>query len=101
MAGVMSASRSAARYASIIIVGGGCYGSYYVRQLLRARGSAALTFDNLVVVDRNPRCQVAASSHEPHVRIVQREWTEFFDEYLGAAAAGEFATNDAIVPSPL
>jgi hypothetical protein len=98
----MSDSGSSVARSSIIIVGGGCYGSYYVRQLLRARTSAALRFERLIVVDRNPRCPVAVSwSHEPDVQIVQREWVEFFDEYLGVASAGGIPSDDAIVPSPL
>jgi hypothetical protein len=89
-------------YASIIIVGGGCYGSYYVRQLLRARDAGALSFDRLVVVDRDVRCQVAvAPRRDPEVVLVEREWEPFFDEYLGAVSEASAPNADAIVPSPL
>src|SRR5687768_8419696 len=98
----MSVSVTPQPYGRIIIVGGGCYGSYYVRQLLRAREAGALSFTRLVVVDRDAGCQVAsASQRDPDVTIVQREWEPFFDEYLGAAAADRTPTADAIVPSPL
>jgi hypothetical protein len=89
-------------YGSIIVVGGGCYGTYYVRQLLRARDAGALSFDRIVVVDRDAQCQVAnAPREDPDVRIVQREWDRFFDEYLGAASQETTPNADAIVPSPL
>src|SRR5918993_4682987 len=102
MAGAMSADRTPQAYARIIVVGGGCYGSYYVRQLLRARSAGALSFDRLVVVDRNEACPVATAwAHEPDVTMVRSEWAPFFDEYLGAAAAAGVPVTDAIVPSPL
>lgn len=89
-------------YASIVIVGGGCYGSYYVRQLLRARDAGALTFTRLLVVDRNAACQVAgATAAESDVTLVLRDWESFFDEYLDGAARQAPANADAIVPSPL
>jgi hypothetical protein len=98
----MSASAMAEPNANIIIVGGGCYGSYYVRQLLRARDAGALSFQRLVVVDRDARCQVASAPHQdPDVIVVEREWESFFDEYLGAASADPAPSADAIVPSPL
>ena len=48
-------------YDTIIIVGGGCYGSYYVTQLARARTAGALTYDRVLVVDHDPACKVASS----------------------------------------
>ena len=47
------------RYGTIIIVGGGCYGSYYLRQLRRAAVAGAIAWKRLVVVDRDPACRVA------------------------------------------
>jgi hypothetical protein len=46
-------------YGTIVVVGGGCYGSYYVRQLTRAAEAGALRFDRLVVVDRDAQCRVS------------------------------------------
>lgn len=83
-------------YGSIVVVGGGCYGSYYVRQLDRARAAGAIRFDRVVVVDRSPECAVAVAGGNSEV--VVSEWTEFFDQYLSAAPID---TRDAIVPSPL
>jgi hypothetical protein len=83
-------------YGAIVVVGGGCYGSYYVRQLDRARAAGAIAFDKVVVVDHAPDCAVAQIGSD--AEIVVAEWTDFFDEYLGSAPEG---SRDAIVPSPL
>ncbi len=47
------------RYGTIVVVGGGCYGSYYVRQLGRASRAGALEWERLLVVDKDQRCAVA------------------------------------------
>ena len=91
------------------MVGGGCYGSYYVRQLTRAAKAKALSYDRLLVVDRDPECRVAAEVDDysrqsqdgpPLPAVVVSGWTEFFDRYLDGAGR-EGAASDAIVPSPL
>jgi hypothetical protein len=46
-------------YGTIVVCGGGCYGGYYVRQLARARAAGATAFDRILVVDRDPGCDVA------------------------------------------
>jgi len=92
------------RYGTIVVVGGGCYGSYYVRQLARAREHGALGWERLVVVDRDRGCRVATEPPDGSARhdaeVVVSEWTPFFGEYL-AVACGEGHQRDAIVPSPL
>lgn len=94
-------------FGTVVVVGGGCYGGYYVRQLQRALQAGAVRIDDLVVVDRDPSCRVAVerASAAPlalQPRVVTAEWEPFLAEYLGGAAArpGDFA-RDAIVPSPL
>ena len=52
------APRPVQRFGRIVIVGGGCYGSYYVRQLGRAQRAGAAEWDELIVVDRDPGCAV-------------------------------------------
>lgn len=47
------------RYGTIVVVGGGCYGAYYVRQLGRAARAGAILADRVVVVDRDASCRVA------------------------------------------
>ena len=101
--GAGRAARVTQRHGTIIVVGGGCYGAYYVRQLLRAARSDALTWERLVVVDRDPACQVARSGapldapgSSPAAEIVVAEWRAYFER-----AIPEGRANDAIVPSPL
>lgn len=96
--------RAPQRYGRIVVVGGGCYGSYYVRQLLRAQRADAIAWDELVVVDRDPRCAVAALAPEdrpPALRLVVARWEEFFASYLPEVGNDGARVADAIVPSPL
>jgi hypothetical protein len=98
-------------YGTIVIVGGGCYGSYYARQLARASAAGAIRWSRLVVVDRDPECAVARhlnynatdiAGMADRVDVVCTEWREFFESYLDAAStAPATVADDAIVPSPL
>jgi hypothetical protein len=97
------AARPQQRYGRIVVVGGGCYGSYYVRQLLRAERAGAVTWNELLVVDRDPACAVSsleAEERPPRLRLIASDWMEFFARYL-PTAANEASVADAIVPSPL
>lgn len=84
-------------YGSVIVVGGGCYGSYYVRQLERALAAGAIEFESVVVVDRDQQCAVSQID-APRTSLVVAEWDRFFDDYLSSAGSD---SRDAIVPSPL
>lgn len=77
------------------MIGGGCYGSFYTRQLQRAKSRNAIRYQRLLVVDRDAECAVARidGDHE----IVGSEWSAFLDEYLPTAGKG----RNLIVPSPL
>lgn len=89
-------------FGRIIVVGGGCYGGYYVRQLRRAVTAGAIRCAGVVVVDRDPRCAVASDARgdDPLVRVEVAEWRAYFSRALGEAARAG-AGRDAIVPSPL
>jgi hypothetical protein len=96
--------RAPQRYGRIIVVGGGCYGGYYVRQLGRAERAGAIHWDEVVVVDRAAQCAVASLPPEqrpPRLRCVVSGWDEFFAEYLPLATVDAARRADAIVPSPL
>ena len=106
----LSAARAAApdggAYGTIVVVGGGCYGGYYLRQLERARAHGALAWERLLVVDRTPGCQAARDglvSLDPGAdpRLVVADWGDFFADWLGERAARPGVARDAIVPSPL
>ncbi|MFI5257123.1 MAG: hypothetical protein ACHQRK_07675 [Gemmatimonadales bacterium] len=98
-------SRETQRFGTIVVVGGGCYGSYYLRQLARAANAGAVEWDRVVVVDRDPRCTAAstAAGRELHgLEVVTAEWGAYFARYLAEAAERPPAhQHDAIVPSPL
>jgi hypothetical protein len=84
----------------VVIVGGGCYGTFYAGQLQRARERGAATWRRLLVVDRDPRCRAATElAATPDVELVVEAWDAFFDRYL--AGSERSAAPDTIVPSPL
>lgn len=94
--------RETQHYGSIIVIGGGCYGSYYVRQLHRAASAGALSYERLLIVDRDSTCAVATTPRDGKVVIVTEPWSDFLARYLAAAAGEPDACSlDAIVPSPL
>lgn len=84
------------RFGTIVVIGGGCYGSYYVRQLDRAAAAGKAEWQRLMVVDRDPGCAVARAG-PASVELVVDEWPRFLTTWLGTARAAA----DAIVPSPL
>src|SRR5881628_1251573 len=87
----------------VIVVGGGCYGTFYATQLAKARERGRARYRRVVVVDRDSACRArvelgAAADRE----FVAREWSAYFRDFLGGAVpalAGE--PRDYIVPSPL
>lgn len=91
------------------MIGGGCYGSYYLRQLCRASRADAISWERLLVIDRNPSCAIAldvaserhgVSSSPPS--LVVAEWSDFFSTYLGEWTLNpDSRESDSIVPSPL
>lgn len=87
----------------VIVVGGGCYGTFYVAQLSKAKQRDKARFRRVVVVDRDPACRARVELGEaPDRDYVVRDWNGYFGEFLGAtppAAPGE--PQDYIVPSPL
>ncbi|MES2179564.1 MAG: hypothetical protein V4550_17020 [Gemmatimonadota bacterium] len=96
--------REPQHFGAIIIVGGGCYGSYYVRQLARAHAAGAAIWAELIVVDHDPRCRVANlpdDERPPGLRVEVSTWAAFFAKYLGERAAQIGESADAVVPSPL
>jgi hypothetical protein len=90
----------------IVIVGGGCYGTFYTRQLVEARKRGKVEFRRLLVVDRNPECQATPDLvGDASRQLVVQDWDSFFNEYLGRAAqepsGGGAQVPSVIVPSPL
>ena len=86
----------------VIIVGGGCYGTFYTGQLERAREKGKAAFRRVVVVDRDPDCRARREFAPAADReFVTADWSRFFDDFLSAARPAEAgAAGDFIVPSP-
>ena len=80
----------------LAVIGGGQFGTYHARQLLKAVRSEELAGERIVVVDRDPGCRAA---HElagaPEVDLVTADWLEFLRAWLPAANA-----SDQLVPAP-
>jgi hypothetical protein len=100
---VKEAGKDLVTLGDIIIIGGGCYGTFYTRQLESARARDRASYRRILVIDRNPHCQVTRELPPGRDReLVTADWSEFLDRYLGdRAAAGPGNGEDVIVPSPL
>ncbi len=85
------------RLRDIMIVGGGCYGTFYASQLLSAIERGKLHCRRIIVVDRDPECQATRdlARHEP-LELVTSDWDDFLDWWLPEADPA-----DTVVPSPV
>ncbi|MGH7546627.1 MAG: hypothetical protein ACREMM_00465 [Gemmatimonadales bacterium] len=87
----------------VIVIGGGCYGTFYASQLAKAQQKGKARYRRVIVVDRNPACRARVELDEaPDRSFVTQEWRAYFAGLLGRAAPtapGELP--DFIVPSPL
>ena len=97
-------TREPLTFGRIVIIGGGCYGSWYAQQLQRAEAAGALHSREIVVVDRDPECRVAQRMAEGAypalaLRLETSTWDEYLIAWLGQGAPA--LVNDAMVPSPL
>ena len=91
-------------YGRIVIMGGGCYGSWYAQQLTRAAQRGALQAREVVVVDRDPECRVVrlqrtGTYHGLPLTVVGSDWDSYVESWLGQAP--ESLADDMMVPSPL
>src|SRR5256712_3111318 len=87
----------------VVVIGGGCYGTFYAGQLAKAKERGKAHFRRVVVVDRDPACRARVELDEARDRaFVVREWGDYLGELLGGAAgASTTGSEDYIVPSPL
>lgn len=85
------------RLRDIMVVGGGCYGTFYAGQLLSAIERGKLECSRIMVVDRDAECQVTREiSANYALELVVADWDSFLDQWLEVADP-----EDAVVPSPL
>jgi hypothetical protein len=81
----------------LAVIGGGCFGSFHARQLLKAVRSGRLVGERLLVVDRSPACPAFAEFEgAPEVRRVVSDWLEFLSGWLPDAVP-----SDRLIPAPL
>lgn len=90
---------------NFIVLGGGCFGTFYARQLLRAKN---LSFEKIIVVDvkgiKNP-CQAFQELGEGggKIQYVFSDWKEFFypylDQKINEAAHGKVSRDHYIPPT--
>jgi hypothetical protein len=83
-----------------VVLGGGCYGTFYTRQLLRAADAGAIPIPppDIVVVDHNHAPQVEREGLvDARVHVVRSDWDAFFDAHLGTLAPD---ADDQLVPPP-
>jgi hypothetical protein len=78
-----------------VIFGGGCYGSFYARQLVRAAAAGA-EVGEILVVDHNEK-PAASELTSPLLHFITEDWDDFCDAYFSALAAD---SKDQIVPPP-
>jgi hypothetical protein len=83
----------------LVVVGGGCYGCYHARQLLKAIRAGRLPGQRLLVVDRSASCRAAAEfAGAPEVSVVTADWLAFLRRWL---AEGDAGPDDQVIPAPL
>jgi len=81
-----------------VIFGGGCYGTFYARQLLRAQKAGALAVDDILVVDHGERPHAAdLLTDSAPLQIVRADWSDFLDAYLDGKIVSE---DEHVVPPP-
>ena len=78
------------------ILGGGCYGTFYAQQLIKAR-AAGVAVDAITVVDRNETPKARRDIDDESIVFVRTNWDDFFDDFL---ASRDTRDEDQLVPSP-
>ena len=81
---------------NFVIFGGGCYGSFYARQLLRA-AQAGKPITAITIIDHNAHPPARNVSDSPLLNFVQQDWDAFCDVFFGNLSPD---STDQIVPPP-
>jgi hypothetical protein len=85
-----------------VILGGGCFGAFYVRQLLR--GAERIGVGTVHVVDKDPECRVRRDfGDRVPIEYHIQDWKDFLLPYFGRCLArreaGEPVTDHYIPPT--
>jgi len=86
---------------SVIIIGGGCFGTFYARQLLRAREEGKCGFSRLLVIDKNKNCRAFREIRDSGVTFVSMDWEDYLHQYASESFhEGSLAVQeDVYIPS--
>lgn len=83
----------------LIVIGGGCYGSYHARQLQKARVKGVIEAREIVIVDHDGDCRSFTEfAGLPGFRFTRATWDQFHDDYFDRRSPH---TRDRIVPTPV
>ena len=85
----------------VAIMGGGCYGSFYLGQLELARAKGAVEYHRLLVVDHDPHSRAARLAADAQRELVVSDWHHFLDRWLVRDVPVAGAPPSMIVPTPL
>jgi hypothetical protein len=92
---------SAAAMRDAIVIGGGCYGTFYAGQLAKAMGRGRARVRRIVVVDRDPACRARRElGAGGSIDFVVSDWVQYLDGLLSGPGPGPGEPDDFIVPSP-
>ncbi|MFI5210854.1 MAG: hypothetical protein ACHQ2E_10455, partial [Gemmatimonadales bacterium] len=85
----MSDADTPLAFGDVVIIGGGCYGTFYAGQMEKARARGKVSYRQLLIVDRDPACRMIRELGEADDRrLVAMEWNAFLDEYLSLSQGG-------------
>lgn len=80
-----------------VVIGGGCWGSFHTRLLLKAHDAGRIALNSVVVVDRNPAPPARAEfGHDARARFAQADWLEWY-----VAEIDRLPPSTQIVPAPI
>jgi hypothetical protein len=89
-------------FRDVVVIGGGCYGTFYAGQLRTALTRGRITARRVVLVDRDPDCQAAREAKLVRpLELAIADWGDYLDRWLAEPAPEPDQPDDAVVPSPL
>ncbi len=85
----------------VAIMGGGCYGNFYLGQLQSARAKGAVDYRQVLVVDRDAACMASGRLPAEGAELAVADWSAFLDVWLDPEQRDRDGLADTIVPTPM